>query len=475
MDLLDMAIVKLSTLNLKRLLLASLCGAALSACSVAHNYTEKEQSIVDSLDGGLYQPASRTARDNIETQTPFAQAAFWAREYQLNPGDLESAVKLSAALRKIGNPAKAVETAQLARAMHPRDPYLTAEFAAALIATERGADAIKPLQDGLRLTPQYARLWSLMGAALDQNEQYEQARKHYGRALSITPNDPSILANMGLSFALQGDAATAETWLRRAAAMPGASQGVRQNLDLVLQLQGKTPPASQTAERAPTSNYPPTSIKPARTEQQQLAPYGAPREYRNSLSIADRPAVSQRQLARPQQQAAPQITPQNTRMRGTYPQAPSAAGFNTPQATAHYNYSNSPSVASLQGAPNSANTATQSAPKTAMDAARAAAARSQGRKVTVPAGAPTPQSTVLETIANNVGPRSATGVPAAAALTASQAPQNNAYAPTRLPGYGPQNFSHNTGQPAQQYGPQNWAPQTQAQQAPKPRGPARRR
>ena len=474
-----MANIKFSTLNLKRLLLAGLCGAALSACSVAQNYTEKEQSIVDSLDGGLYQPASRTSRDNIETQTPFAQTAFWAREYQLNPGDLESAVKLSAALRKIGNPAKAVETAQLARAMHPRDPYLTAEFAAALIASERGADAIKPLQDGLRLTPQYARLWSLMGAALDQGEQYEQARKHYGRALSITPNDPSILANMGLSFALQGDAATAETWLRRAAAIPGASQGVRQNLDLVLQLQGKTPPPSQTVERAPTPKYPQTSIQPARTQQQQLDPFGAPKDYRNSLSIADKPTVSPRQFSRPQQhQAAPQMAGQNMPRRSGYPQAPSAARVGTPQqhipqATANYSYSNSPSSTSFRGTSSGVNTP-QSAPKSAMDAARAAAARSQGRKVTVPAGAPTPQSTVLETIANNVGPRSATGVPHNQALAVGRPDQSNDYAPTRLPGYGQQNYG-SYGQAAQQYAPQQYVPQNRTQQAPQSRGPARRR
>jgi len=169
----------------------------LSGCMIAQGYSEKEQSIVSAMDGGQYQPASRTSRDNIETQSLLAQATFWSREYQLNPADLESAIKLASAVRRMGNPGQAVQIAQTSRALHPRDPYLTAEYAAALIASEQGEKAIKPLQDGLRLAPQYARLWSLMGAALDQGEKYAEARRYYERALSITPEDPNILANLG--------------------------------------------------------------------------------------------------------------------------------------------------------------------------------------------------------------------------------------------------------------------------------------
>jgi len=69
-------------LNLSRLFLLGLSGAVLTGCAIAAPYSEQEQSIVDNLDGGQYQPASRTSRDSIETQTLFAQAAFWAREYQ---------------------------------------------------------------------------------------------------------------------------------------------------------------------------------------------------------------------------------------------------------------------------------------------------------------------------------------------------------------------------------------------------------
>ncbi len=223
----------------------------LSACSIAGNYSEQEKEMVSNLTPSKYQPATRQMRTNIETQDALAQAAFWSREYQLNPADLESAVKLASAVRKMGNPSKAYEVTQTTRAMYPNDPYLIAEHAAALIALERGSEAIKPLDSALRTAPGYARLWSLKGAALDQSEQYDLARRHYSRALQITPHDPNIMANMGLSFALAGDAATAEQWLRRAASHPEAGDGIKQNLNMIMQLQGK--PATQMGMAAPRS------------------------------------------------------------------------------------------------------------------------------------------------------------------------------------------------------------------------------
>ncbi len=239
------------------LLSVLIAGTALltAGCSVAPPMNAQETQIKTDLATDRYMPATRQMRDAIETQELFAQAAFWSNEYNLNPADLEAALKLSAAVRKLGNPGRAVEITQTTRALYPRDPYLMAEFAAALIASERSLDAIPILNEGLSTTPSYGRLWSLKGAALDQQERYAEARQHYDRALRITPNDPNVMANIGLSHALSGDPATAEGWLRRASSMPNASDNVRQNLILVLQLQGKTAEAQKLSgmTRRPTS------------------------------------------------------------------------------------------------------------------------------------------------------------------------------------------------------------------------------
>jgi len=252
-------------------------GTALLAtgCSVAPPMSAQETQIKTDLATDRYLPATRQMRDAIETQELFAQAAFWSNEYNLNPADLEAALKLSAAVRKLGNPGRAVEITQTTRALYPRDPYLMAEFAAALIATERSGDALAILNEGLAITPSYGRLWSLKGAALDQQERYAEARQHYDRALRITPNDPNVMANIGLSHALSGDPATAEGWLRRAISMPNASDGVRQNLILVLQLQGKMDEAERlSGVTRRQSSFPQTrpAYSPAPMSQKTMAP-----------------------------------------------------------------------------------------------------------------------------------------------------------------------------------------------------------
>lgn len=463
-----------------RVLLICASVATLSACAFAPGYTEKEQSIVNSLDSGLYQPASRETRDNIETQTLLSQAAFWGREHQLNPADLESAVRLSAAVRKLGNPSRAVEIAQTARALHPRDPYLTAEYAAALIASERGAEAVKPLRDGLRQTPQYARLWSLMGAAMDQAENYTEARKYYDRALSITPNDPNILANLGLSHALAGDAATAEVWLRRAAAMPEASDSVKQNLSLVLQLQGKDvdpalAPTPKAAQAPIPKGAPPN-------------PYGAPTGYINDLSTTRRT-----DSFATRNDISPQMAPQSARQNQAAPhgRAPRPQGYNpagAPQNPYRARQNNgAPNVASQQPAPQQGRDMGNQQMLTASDYARAAARQGQGRRVIVPEGAPAPTSTVLTKIARSVGPKSAGPQPlypqgqqmGQAGQGQGIQPGANGYAPTRLPGYGAQNRLQSAPQTAPQYGQPQQPPYGQAQyqgrQQPAPRGAARRR
>lgn len=268
--------------SLKITALLATTGLLMSACAVAPAMNAQEAQIQTDLAVDHSLPATRQMREAIETQELFAQAAFWSNEYDLNPGDLEAAIKLAAAVRKLGNPNRAVEITQTTRALYPRDPYLVAEYAAALIAAERSVDAMQPLDQALAMTPAYGRLWSLKGAALDQQERYNEARQYYNRALQITPNDPNVMANIGFSYALAGDAATAETWLRRAARMPGASPSVRQNLALVLQLQGKMEEAEKMVAltRAPrsiqTNAQPalrPRATMPRAGQQQNLQPH----------------------------------------------------------------------------------------------------------------------------------------------------------------------------------------------------------
>ena len=286
----------------------------LPACSTTQ-YTPAEQEAAQTLTPAAYQQRTQEDREAVETQDLFAQAAFWSREYDLNPADLEAAIKLSSSLRRLGNPAQALEIAQTARAMYPRDTNLMAEYGANLIALERGKEAIAPLSTAVRGAPQNARLWSLLGAAHDQMAQYDRARELYGRALSITPNDPSVMANLGLSFALQGDARTAEIWLRRAAANPNASPGVRQNLALVLGLQGKYDEAEAYARQDLDPNSAENNLAYMRSMRSGSRSYGALSNPASSPGSAPAAAPKiQAQAPRPLTRAPqPQYRPQPPR------------------------------------------------------------------------------------------------------------------------------------------------------------------
>jgi len=388
-------------MSLRRTILATASALVLTGCAIAPGYTDSEQEITETLQGTNFQPSTREMRDNIETQEIFAQAAFWSREYELNPGDLESAIKLSAAVRKLGNPQRAIEIAQTTRALYPRDPYLTAEFAAGLIAAERAQEAMQPLDEALRTAPGYARLWSLKGAALDQQENYDLARKHYAKALQITPHDSNIMANVGLSYALSGDPVTAEGWLRRAVAVPGASQSVRQNLALILQLQGKTEEAQRYAGRRNTQNLRaaprPSQAQQASTyktgigpyETQRSAPLQGPQNYQAPQSYQPRAsAPSQKSLA-----GIPASE------RGAAPRKQAYAPGQYPSRTLSTNTGLSGQNISRR----------KTGPMTASDAARLAAQQSKRGKVTVPLGeSPTTsqeQQSVLAQIANGLGPK----------------------------------------------------------------------
>lgn len=396
--------------------------------------------MVNTMTPSKYQPATRDMRTSIETQDLLTQAAFWSKEYQLNPADLEAAVKLASAVRKMGNASKAAEITQTTRSMYPDDPYLIAEHAAALIALEKGQDALRPLDNALHSAPGYARLWSLKGAALDQIGKYDQARLHYNRALQITPNDPNILANMGLSYALAGDPASAEQWLRRASNHQDAGDGIRQNLNLVLQLQGKPiQPGGMINQSATASAQGPGT-------QRRLQPGMQP-----GMQQSMQPGMQQKM--RPQ--TAPQTVPQ---ARGVY--TPQTQNMRQPMANpAHFGHR--ASVMSNQ----------HGAPRTAAGAARAASGQQYSRPPQQSQmQAPQQQGNILDQISRSVNGRRAAG-PFGSMPSSQPAPTPGGYP-------APQQLSQMQQQQIQQAQPQ----QPQAQQpymnyegAPERRRAARRR
>lgn len=412
--------------QIRAILATTALGLLLTGCAAAPQFSPAEQEMSETMGKDSFQPATRALRDSIETQELLAQAAFWMREYELNPADLEAAIKLAAAVRKVGNPKRAVEITQTTRALYPRDPYLTAEYAAALIASERAGDAIDPLDEALAYAPAYGRLWSLKGAALDQLEQYDLARKHYAQALKITPNDPSVMANLGLSHALSGDPQTAERWLRRAASIPGASKSVHQNLSLVLQIQGKIDEADKVARVAATKTsgrLPDLNPKPAHslrgavpasqpqsshTGQMPSAPtYSGFRSTPPQITTSNSPSVATRQEAGTAiRSTAPRSSTTKASLRPrTYPsQSTQSASSYSAQRTG----SSTPPLSGSIARPQSQARIYQGA-QSASEAARMAAQSSSRRSQlqTVTPEQKKAQEDILAKLASNVGARPA--------------------------------------------------------------------
>ncbi|MBI1338853.1 tetratricopeptide repeat protein [bacterium] len=209
---------------------------ALTGCASAPSAEEK---IMLDAEAQSILPASRADRDAIGQQELLAQAAFWNKEYENNPNDYESALKLANVLRAIGSTQRAADVAAQALALKPGDVGLTMVLAQAALDLGRPETAVPALANAEAAGSDDWRMMSLIGVTMDALGQHVGAQGYYLKALALSPDNPSVLSNYGLSLALSGKAKEAEEKLRIAAAAPGADARVRQNLSLILGVQGK--------------------------------------------------------------------------------------------------------------------------------------------------------------------------------------------------------------------------------------------
>ncbi len=180
--------------------------------------------------------ADRQAADRLD---PLAQVAFWSRELQTDPTSAEAGVKLSAALRALGQYEEAAVTAQRVLVTHPGNVEALLENARAQIGGGKPFYAIQPLSQAKTAAPTDWRPLTLLGVAYEQTQQPDQAQAAFLAALQLNPDSPPALTNYALFLAGRGQKDQAETLLRRAVANPSAGARERQNLALILGLQGK--------------------------------------------------------------------------------------------------------------------------------------------------------------------------------------------------------------------------------------------
>jgi Flp pilus assembly protein TadD len=191
-------------------------------------------------------PAERTAARGLDL---VSQSRFWLDELRKRPTDTEAAYEASLALRAIGSPDRAVQTAAIGIQTGQTDPRLWSALAMALVADNQNEAALQALQKAITLNPRDARLQNSLGVIYDRLETPAQAALAYQAALALAPGDSAILSNYGISVAMAGDLPRAEGLLRQAVQNPIAPPQARQNLALVVGLQGRFTESEQLASR----------------------------------------------------------------------------------------------------------------------------------------------------------------------------------------------------------------------------------
>jgi Flp pilus assembly protein TadD len=251
----------------KRLLLAGLVGAISSPVMAAQ---PPSGPVAGPVAAGPAQPppakpapapikptkATPEQRAEAERLEPLARAAFWAREVDIDAKDTDARLKLVKALRALGKFEEAADTAEQLLVIQPDNFEALLETARDRIASNQGFFAIEPAQRAEALAPRDWRPVSLLAIALEQADRDQEALEAHMKALSLAPQNPATLTNLGMYYAAHGDPARAEPLLRQAAAVAGATMQERQNLALVLGLEGKV----AEAERLERQDLPPPVV-----------------------------------------------------------------------------------------------------------------------------------------------------------------------------------------------------------------------
>jgi Flp pilus assembly protein TadD len=216
----------------------ALSAAALSGCAGMEKPTPQEKELASVVETKSILPATREERDAADKTDLLSQATFWGKEYDKNPNDYETALKLSRVLRAIGSSQRATEIAAQALNLKRGDVELSLVYAQASLDEGRAADAATILAQAEGAGKNDWRMLSIIVVTMDQLDQHTPAQDYYKKALALSPGNPKVLSNLGLSYALAGKPLLAEETLRKAAAADPDAR-IHQNYALVLGVQGK--------------------------------------------------------------------------------------------------------------------------------------------------------------------------------------------------------------------------------------------
>ncbi len=196
-------------------------------------------------------PVKVTAAERAEADRmdPLAQVAFWDNVVQSDPRDIVAEVKLAKALRALTRYDEAEAAISQALVVEPKNLEALLESARDHIAAGDGFFAIEPAQRAAELAPRDWRCQSLLAIALEQDQRDDEAVTAHRKALALAPDNPAAITNLGIFEVAHGQTADGEALLRRAADQPSATPQERENLALILGMQGQFDAAEHIERR----------------------------------------------------------------------------------------------------------------------------------------------------------------------------------------------------------------------------------
>ncbi len=207
--------------------------------------TKREKALTKDLNTIDHLPASTEERMAIERSDILVQAAFWAKEIEKNPSDLEASMKLVKIMQKIGKPERALIIADQSLTLHPDNQKLMIAFAISALKLNKPENALKALERLLQNNQNHQKGLVLSAICYDRLKQYKQSRYYYQKALSLSPDNSMVLSNLGYSYILSGEPQQAEYYLKKAVQQNEVNSKTKHNLFLSLALQGKYEEAKQ--------------------------------------------------------------------------------------------------------------------------------------------------------------------------------------------------------------------------------------
>lgn len=219
-----------------------------------HKGTDKAANPAETAAAQPAQPAPRikatpAQRAMAERTAPLTRAAFWAREVEIDPTDVEAGVGLSQALRTMGSYDDAFAAIQKLLMAQPDSYDALMEMARIHVARGMGFYAIEPARRAAALQPKDWRAPTLLGIAYEQAQRDDEARAAHEKAMALAPNNPTVMSNYAMFLAAHGEGPRAEAMLRAAAARPDSTIQIRQNLALLVGLQGHLTEAEKLARQ----------------------------------------------------------------------------------------------------------------------------------------------------------------------------------------------------------------------------------